>query len=327
MPLTTGRASGRQEAAQVVVPCCVSHWVTSTAHSAPRMRLPRPGLDDDEGVLLPATLPPVTDAHVHVFPDPIFRAIWRWFDHYGWPVRYKLFADDVIRHLRNRGVSKLVLLHYAHKPGLARSMNAFVADLVSRHENVTGLATVYPGEPGQVEILEEAFTLGLRGVKLHCHVQAMPSDDERLGPVYELCQARRLPVVIHAGREPWSANLPCDPYEVCHVDRIEKVLRNFPNLKLCVPHLGADEFVEYVNLLQKYENLWLDTTMMLGAYFPIENPWPWVLARPERILFGSDFPNLPYAWDREAKAIAQAKLPTAVVEKIVGENAETLFGL
>lgn len=313
--------------AQDIVPCCVSHLMTSVANGASAMLLPRPGVDDDEGVALPAILPPVTDAHVHVFPDPIFRAVWRWFDTYGWPVRYKLLADDVIRHLQNRGVSKLVLLHYAHKPGIARSMNAFVADLVLRHQNVTGLATVYPGESQQVEILEEAFALGLRGVKLHCHVQAIPSDHERLGPVYETCQARGVPVVIHAGREPWSAHLPCDPYEVCHVDRIEKVLRNFPKLKLCVPHLGADEFVEYVNLLKKYENLWLDTTMMLGDYFPIENPWPWVLARPDRILFGSDFPNLPYAWDREAKAIARAKLPTTVVEKIVGENAATLFGL
>jgi len=291
------------------------------------MRLPLPGLDDDEGFSLPDNLPPVTDAHVHVFPDPIFRAIWRWFDAYGWPVRYKLFADEVIRHLQSRKVSKLVLLHYAHKPGIARSMNTFVAELVKRHENVTGLATVYPGETDQIAILEEAFALGLKGVKLHCHVQAMSSDDKRFGPIYELCQAHELPVVIHAGREPWSANLPCDPYEICHVDRVEKVLIDFPRLKLCVPHLGADEFTAYVNLLKKYENLWLDTTMMLGAYFPIENPWPWVLSRPDRILFGSDFPNLPYAWDREAKAISQAKLPTTVVEKIVGENAKTLFGL
>jgi len=304
------------------VPCCVSPWA-----SHPAMQLPRPALDDEESFSLPANLPPVIDAHVHVFPDAIFRAVWRWFDAYGWPIRHKLYADDVIRYLRSRGVSKLVLLHYAHKPGISRSMNAFVADLVKRHENVTGLATVYPGETNQVGILEEAFSQGLRGVKLHSHVQAMASDDERMWPVYEYCQARGLPVVIHAGREPWSSNLPRDPYEICDVGRIEKVLRAFPRLKLCVPHLGADEFVEYVALLRKYENLWLDTTMMLGSYFPIENPWPWVLARPERILFGSDFPNLPYAWDREAKAIAHAKLPDAVVEKVVGKNAQELFEL
>ncbi|MBK9261721.1 MAG: amidohydrolase [Polyangiaceae bacterium] len=291
------------------------------------MALPLPGLDDEEGLSVPAELPPVVDAHVHVFPDAVFRAVWRWFDAFGWPVRYKLFADEVIQYQLERGVSHLVLLHYAHKPGIARSMNAFVADLVKRHERVTGLATVFPGEKDQEEILAEAFAQGLRGIKLHCHVQAMPADDERLWPVYGLCQNRGLPVVIHAGREPWSDNLPCDPYEICNVGRVERVLRAFPHLKLCVPHLGADEFAGYAELLRKYENIWLDTTMMVGEYFHVVNPWPSVLARPERVLFGTDFPNIPYAWDREAKAIVRAKLPDAVVEKIVGGNARELFGL
>lgn len=310
-----------------LIPCCLSHWTMPVALGSGVMTLPRPGLDDEDGLFLPANLPPVIDAHVHVFPDALFRAIWRWFDAYGWPIRHKLYADSVVQHLQDRGVSQLVLLHYAHKPGIARAMNAFVVDLLKRHRHVTGLATVFPGETDQVAILEEAFAQGLRGVKLHCHVQAMACDDKRLWPVYELCQARGLPVVIHAGREPWSGNLPCNPYEICCVERVEHVLCAFPHLKLCVPHMGADEFLGYVALLRKYETLWLDTTMMLGGYFQIEDPWPWVLSRPERILFGSDFPNLPYAWDREAKAIAQARLPDSVVEQVVGGNARELFGL
>lgn len=309
------------------VPCCVSHFASKISSIASGMALPLPAVDDEEGLSVPAELPPVVDAHVHVFPDAVFRAVWRWFDAFGWPVRYKLFADEVVQYQLKRGVSHLVLLHYAHKPGIARSMNAFVADLVKRHERVTGLATVFPGETDQEEILAEAFAQGLRGIKLHCHVQAMPADDERLWPVYKLCQDRGLPVVIHAGREPWSDNLPCDPYEICNVGRVERVLRTFPHLKLCVPHLGADEFSAYAELLRKYENIWLDTTMMVGEYFHVVNPWPTVLARPERVLFGTDFPNIPYAWDREAKAIVRAKLPDAVVEKIVGGNARELFGL
>ncbi len=45
-------------------------------------------LNDREGEALPSTLPPVVDAHVHLFPDPMFEAIWRWFDRHGWPVRW-----------------------------------------------------------------------------------------------------------------------------------------------------------------------------------------------------------------------------------------------
>src|SRR6187551_3224564 len=130
------------------VPCCLSSLVR------PGMSMPLPALNDEEGVRLPDDLPPTIDAHVHVFPNRIFDAVWRWFDQFGWPVRYKLYADDVVTYLLDRGLKHLVLLHYAHRPGVARFMNDFVADLVERHrgdrgegDRVTGLATVCPGEP------------------------------------------------------------------------------------------------------------------------------------------------------------------------------------
>lgn len=328
----TSSAGGSEDTDERVA-CClggVAHHATSSL--VPKgLSLPLPALDDEEGAALPTDLPPVIDAHVHVFPERIARAIWTWFDEYGWPIRYKILADEVITHLLTRGVSHLVLLHYAHKPGIARSMNAFVADLVAKHgahgAKVTGLATVHPGEADQVEVLSDAFAHGLKGVKLHCHVQAMPADDVRLFPVYELCAARGLPVVIHAGREPKSDALPVDPYTICDASRVERVLRQFPSLKLCVPHLGVDELEPYAELLRRFDNLWLDTTMMLGSYFITGDVTPYLRARPDRVLFGTDFPHLPYAWDREASAVARMGLPDAELEMLLAGNARKLFGI
>ena len=313
------------------LPCCLAS--VRAAAVAQGMQLPLPALDDEEGAWLPKELPPVVDAHVHVFPDKLFQAIWAWFDEHGWPVRYKLTADDVIRFVRSRGVQHVVLLHYAHKPGIARSMNTFVADLVARHEGVTGLATVHAADPDGPELLDEAFARGLAGIKLHCHVQAMPADDARLWPIYELCAARGKPVVIHAGRAPRPppGSLAVEPDDVCDASRIERVLRAFPALRVVVPHLGADELDAYADLLKRFDNLWLDTTMMLGGYFATGDVHPWVAARPDRVIFGTDFPNLPYAWDREARAVAawtrQARLRTGAVEALVGGNAREVFGL
>lgn len=295
------------------------------------MKLPLPAVHDEEGAWVPQELPPVIDAHVHVFPEKIAQAIWRWFDEFGWPIRYKLRADEVITHLLTRGVTHAVLLHYAHKPGIARAMNAFVADLVRRHgaEKVTGLATVHPGESDSVDILSRAFDDGLKGVKLHCHVQAMPADDARLFSTYELCASRGLPVVIHAGREPRSTHLPVDPYEICDAARLERVLRQFPTLKVCVPHLGVDELDAYAALLKRYDNLWLDTTMMLGGYFLVGDVVPYLRVRPDRVMFGTDFPHLPYAWDREVRAVSKlsAHLRTADLEALLAGNARGLFGV
>jgi predicted TIM-barrel fold metal-dependent hydrolase len=48
--------------------------------------------------------------------------------------------------------------------------------------------------------------------------------------------------------------------------------------------------------------------------------------RPERILYGTDFPNIPYAWDRELKKLLALDLPPDWLEGILGRNALALFG-
>jgi predicted TIM-barrel fold metal-dependent hydrolase len=288
---------------------------------------PLPALDDPDGARLPESLPPVVDAHVHVFPDRMFEAIWRWFDEHGWPVRHRLYARQVVEFLLSRGVEHIVLLHYAHKPGIARAMNELVADLARSEPRITGMATVFPGEPGARAIVEDAFVLGLRGVKLHCHVQCCSPDAPELEEVYRALEERDLPLVIHAGREPKSPGYRCDPHLICSAERTRALLRSYPKLRVCVPHLGADEFSAYARLLEEHDNLWLDTTMALAGYFPTPDPWQLVETRPERVLYGTDFPNLPFAWDREIKRIVGRGWREAALAAVLGENARKLHAI
>lgn len=287
--------------------------------------LPLPALDDEEGPRLPEGLPPVVDAHVHLFPDGVFEAVWRWFEQYGWPIRYKLHTPQVVSFLLSRGVHRVVALHYAHKPGMARFLNAYVAEVARAEPRVLGLATVLPGEEGAAEILAEAFAAGLKGVKLHCHVQCFAPDAPALHEVYAACARAGRPLVMHAGREPASPQYKCDVHALCSAERVERVLKDHPTLELCIPHLGADEFDAYERLLERHDNLWLDTTMAVAGYFPIPLPVRLLRVRPERILYGTDFPNLPYAWDRELKQLLALKLGDEVEAGILGQNALGLF--
>jgi predicted TIM-barrel fold metal-dependent hydrolase len=289
-------------------------------------QLPLPPVGDAEGARLPESLPPVVDAHVHLFPERMFEAIWAWFEEYGWPIRYRLHTEQLLAFLFERGVQRVVALHYAHKAGIARALNRYVAEICAREPRVWGLATVFPGEPDATGILEEAFAAGLRGVKLHCHVQCFSPDADALDEVYRVCAAYGRPLVMHAGREPASPHYACDPHALCGVDRIERVLKAHPRLKLCVPHLGADEYSGYERLLERHDGLWLDTTMVLADYFPSTPPRRLLTVRPERILYGTDFPNLPYAWDREIKKIAALRLGDQAEAAILGANATALFG-
>lgn len=287
--------------------------------------MPMPALDDEEGARLPEQLPPVVDAHVHLFPDPVFEAIWRWFDQYGWPIRYKLHTPQTLAFLFSRGVQKVVALHYAHRPGMAGFLNRYMSEVCANDPRVIGLATVLPGEEGAGRILDEAFATGLRGVKLHCHVQCFSPDSPQLEEIYDACERHDRPLVMHAGREPASPQYKCDPYQVCGADRTERVLRAHPKLKLCVPHLGADEYDAYERLLERYDNLWLDTTMVVADYFPGPFPDRLLRCRPERVLYGTDFPNLPYAWDREVKKLASLRLGDDAEAMLLGQNALSLF--
>jgi len=291
------------------------------------LHAPLPAIDDEEGERVADDLPPVIDAHIHLFEAPLFEALWRWFDEHGWPVRYKRPTEELAAFLPARGVEHALALHYAHKPGIARGMNTFMAELSRTHPAIAGTATVFPGEPGARVILEEAFASGLRAVKLHCHVQCFAIDDDVLGDVLDACEEADVPLIVHAGREPKSPAYKCDPYALCGVQRTENVLRERPGLRLVVPHLGADEFEGYGRLLDRYDNLWLDTTMMLAGYFDLGEPAHLLSRFPERVMYGTDFPNIPYAWDRELRRLGQLGLSDADLARILGGNARALYGL
>ena len=49
--------------------------------------------------------------------------------------------------------------------------------------------------------------------------------------------------------------------------------------------------------------------------------------RADRVMYGSDFPNIPYAWDRELKWLNQSSLTLENLEPILYKNAEIFFDI
>jgi hypothetical protein len=287
-----------------------------------------PAIDDAEGEALPKGLPEVYDAHVHIFPDSIFSAIRACFDENAWPIRYRLSTPELLNYLLARGVSQAVALQYAHKPGISRMLNDYMVETCRKFPGkITGLATIFPGEDRAEDLLREAFDQGLKGLKLHAHVQCFDMNSEAMRVVYALCEKEKKPLVMHVGREPKSEAYKCDPHRICSAEKLERVLREFPGLKICVPHLGFDEYEAYRNLIEEYDTLWLDTTMTLADYFPSEGPVDLSRYRMDRVMYGSDFPNIPYAWDRELKAMDNLGLPQDRLEWLLNKSAACFFDI
>ncbi len=287
-----------------------------------------PLIHDEEGPAVPLGLPLVIDAHVHVFPHEIFAAVRNWFEEHAWRVRYPLKTSEVFEYLLARGVAHVVALQYAHKPGIAAALNRYLAGKCRDYPGrVSGMATVFPGEPGAGRILQEAFDSGLCGLKLHAHVQCFDMNAAEMEPLYDCCQSNGKPVVMHVGRQPRSEAYRCDLDRICRAEKLERVLKDFPRLRVCVPHLGFDELCAYRELIEKYDTLWLDTTMVLTDYFPLRQEVDLNRYRLDRVMYGSDFPNIPYAWDRELKRLLGSGLSDAGLEWVAGKSACGFFGL
>ena len=150
---------------------------------------------------------------------------------------------------------------------------------------------------------------------------------DHMNLLYDICQSNNKPIIMHVGREPKSTAYLCDPYKICSAEKLERVLQNFPKLRICVPHFGFNEISAYKKLIEKYDNLWLDTTMILSGYFPIEDTIELDSFRIDRIMYGSDFPNIPYAWDRELKWLKTSGLSQENLEWVLNKSACNFLGL
>lgn len=158
-------------------------------------------------------------------------------------------------------------------------------------------ATFYP-EPGVGEQVEGLVAEGVEVFKLHTQVGEFALHDERLAPAWEVLSASGTPVVVHVGSGP-VGNAFTGP------EHLARLLGTFPDVRVIVAHLGAPEFAEFLDLAERYEHTWLDTTMVFTDFFHGFPPvlLPRLVALGEKILLGSDFPNIPYPYAHQLEGI------------------------
>jgi predicted TIM-barrel fold metal-dependent hydrolase len=199
---------------------------------------------------------------------------------------------------------------------MARSLNTWLAQ-TSRDLGGYGLplATIHPGDTGYVEDLRDALADGCIGLKVHEDVQRLHVDDERLVPVFAMLEPRGF-VLAHIGPTPWKTD-PSAP------QRVARVLQRHPNLRFVVAHMGYPDPVPYFGLMQRHPNLYLDTTMGFAASSPMKiSIDPQLLeCHAERILYGTDYPNIGYGYDEELEALQAAAVSSGALRKIVRDNA------
>ena len=253
-------------------------------------------------------LPGLIDMHVHFMPPRLLRRVWAYFDAAGpligrtWPIRYRWSEADLLAYLRALGVRTFTALAYPHKPGMARSLNDWTLDFAARTPGCVPTATLFP-EPDAEAYVRAALDRGARVFKVHLQVGGFDPRDPLLDAVWGTLAEAGAPVVVHAGSGPVAAGFTGPgPFG--------DVLARHPRLTAVIAHLGAPEFDGFFALADRYDRVHLDTTMIFTSaslnVFPAELlPRLRALGLAGRIVLGTDFPNIPYAYAEQLTALAR----------------------
>ena len=285
---------------------------------------------DVPGVWQALGLPGLADIHVHFLPAPMLAKVWQFFDdadrHYGlaWPIRYRTSQDERIATLRELGVNRFPTLCYPHKPGMAGWLNDWCAGFAAEHPEAVHSATFFP-EPGVTGYVRRALAAGARVFKVHVQVGEFDPSDAVLDEAWGLLSDAGVPVVVHCGSGPVpGAHTGPGP--------IGAVLARHPELTAVIAHAGAPEYAEHLDLVRRYRNVWLDTTMVgtpfMNRIAPIP---PDVLAgyrdRPDRIVLGADFPNIPYSYAQQIQSLLEWDFGDDWLRQVLWHNGAELMGL
>ncbi|MCL6736139.1 amidohydrolase family protein [Streptomyces neyagawaensis] len=276
-------------------------------------------------------LPGLVDVHTHFMPERVLRKVWEYFDGVGpltggleWPITYREEEAERTARLRRFGVRAFTAMLYPHKPGMARWLNGWAVDFARRTPDCLHTATLYP-EPDAEAYVREAVTAGARVFKAHVQVGAYDPADELLDPVWGLLAEAGVPVVIHCGSGP-------APGKHTGPGPITRVLARHPRLRLIVAHMGMPEYEEFLDLAERYGEVRLDTTMAFTDFSEVLAPFPRralprLAALGDRVLLGSDFPNIPYPYLHQLQALERLGLGEEWLRAVCHDNGAELFGL
>ncbi len=274
-------------------------------------------------------LPGIIDVHTHFMPERVLRKVWAYFDAVGpltgmeWPITYRHEEEERVGLLREFGVRHFTSMLYPHKAGMAAWLNDWAAGFAARTPECLHTATLFP-EDGVAAYVRQAVESGARVFKSHLQVGAYDANDPLLDPVWGLLAEAGIPVVMHCGSGP-------APGKHTGPEPVGRLLARHPRLRLVVAHMGMPEYSDFLGLAERYGEVRLDTTMAFTDFSERLSPFPEAeLGRladlGDRIVLGTDFPNIPYGYAHQLEALERLGLGDDWLRAVCHGNAERLFG-
>ena len=193
-----------------------------------------------------------------------------------------------------------------------------------------GFASVDPRKDGAAEELARAFReLGLLGLYLNPAKLRVYPGDPRMTPLYELCRKEGKPIIFHAGLCMESHAIA----RYAHHMEYEEIADRYPDVNICLTHVGWPWVQETAALLIKYPNLYTNTALMSfdGPYqlyrkvFREDMGQYWVEHNiAGQVMFGSGSPRIRPV--RSLRGLESLGFERETMENICWKNALRFLG-
>jgi predicted TIM-barrel fold metal-dependent hydrolase len=269
-----------------------------------------------------------TDCHVHLMPERLMATVREALhDAAGRTFPHPVDRAGIEAALRAHGVERYLALPYAHEPGVARGLNEWVLDSAADSAMAVPFATVH-GDDEVGAVVREAFEAGARGLKFQCPVQECGPADPRLDPAFELAAEYDRPVLFHAGTAPMFRDSPH-----VGVGQFREFVASYPEVRACCAHMGIFEWEAFVDVARTNESVYLDTCFamatVVGDYVdfdPSAIPDAVFEDLAGRVMYGSDFPNVPHDYVREREGLLDRDLSEGAFEALFRGAASNFLG-
>lgn len=257
----------------------------------------------------------IIDVHAHIFPDKIAdKAVQSISDFYATPMQHKGVSEALIESGNKIGVEKYLVFSTATKLEQVESINNFIIDEISKHEEFIGLGTMFKGFENFEKELNRIKSHGIKGIKLHPDFQKFDIDDPALFPIYDVLSDLGMFVMTHAGdfRHNFS-----------HPEKIANLAQNFPNLKIIAAHFGGWSQWDIAEKCLKLDNVYFDTSSTMGFDGLKHAKNAFNIFDNTHIFFGTDFPM----WDHKTELdnIMKLGLSDDIVENVLYNNFHNFY--
>ncbi len=260
---------------------------------------------------------PRVDAHIHGFPDRLALAVRDRLNQRG-GLTGGVFLADLAQRVDEAEFDSAWVLPYAHRAGVAESVNEWAAREGAAWPQLVVGATFHPDDEHFGRLVERALVdLRLRVVKMHCSVGQFAPYDQRLTPLWEVASLMAVPVVMHAGHRHGGETAADE------VEELIPVLEAYPRLPLVLAHSGFPATERTLELMERFPNLHGDVTPVWDR--PVDLAAESIARHRGRFLFGTDTPNSPLTIAEHAERVAAIGLDPIDLDLVMGGAAAALM--